>query len=383
VTPAAPAVPRGTVLLLGAAAAVIIVAGMRAAAWLIAPALLALVIVIVVSPVHSWLRRHGFRGWMATTVLVVAVYGVLIAFAVTVIVSLVKLTALLPTYSDRLKEVGERATGLAANFGVDPGQLRAAVSSLDLGKVLSGLLALLGSLTGIVSSVVFLLALLMFFSFEATGIDTRLTEIAEDRPEAHVVLRDFARKTRRYLIVTTVFGLIVAVLDAVALAVMGIPLFVLWALLSFVTNYIQNIGFILGVLPPALLALLGSGWQLALAVVAVYVVVNFVVQSLIQPRYVGDAVGLSTALTFVALVFWAWVLGPLGVVLAIPATLLIMAVLVDIDPRAGWVTALLRAPARSRHGRSSPVDDAAPTGSTCDGSTANTTEKEGRGSWLR
>jgi AI-2 transport protein TqsA len=345
-----PVVPRGLVLLLGTAAAVIIVAGMRAAAWLIAPALLALVIVIVVSPVHSWLRRHGFRAWMATTVLVVAVYGVLVAFAATVIISMVRLTALLPGYSDRLQALGDRAAELATHVGVGSGQLREAVKSLDLGKLVSGVLAVLGSLTGVVSSLVFLLALLMFFSIEATGIDTRLTEIAEDRPRAHVVLHDFAHKTRRYLVVTTVFGLIVAVLDGVALAVMGIPLFVLWGLLSFVTNYIPNVGFVLGVLPPALLALLGSGWRLALAVVAVYVVLNFVVQSLIQPRYVGDAVGLSTALTFVALVFWAWVLGPLGVVLAIPATLLIMAVLVDIDPRAGWVTALLRAPERGRHG---------------------------------
>jgi AI-2 transport protein TqsA len=372
-----PAVPRGLVLLLGSAATVIIVAGMRAAAWLIAPILLALVIVIVVSPVHSWLRRHGFRAWMATTVLVIAVYGVLVAFAATVIISLVKLTALLPGYSDRLRTLGERASELAANVGVGSGQLREAVTSLDLGKIVSGLLAVLGSVTGVVSSLVFLLVLLMFFSIEATGIDSRLTEIARDRPPTQLVLHDFARKTRRYLVVTTVFGLIVAVLDSVALAVMGIPLVVLWGLLSFVTNYIPNVGFVLGLLPPALLALLGSGWRLALAVVVVYVVINFVVQSLIQPHYVGDAVGLSTALTFVALVFWAWVLGPLGVVLAIPATLLIMAVLVNIDPRAGWVTALLRAPVRGRPEWSSAGDDAAPPDSACDGSTATTTEGAG------
>src|SRR4051812_7573658 len=80
-----------------------------------------------------------------------------------------------------------------------------------------------------------------------------------------------------------------------------------------------------------------------LVVIAVYCVLNFVIQSLIQPRYVGDSVGLATTTTFVALVFWAWLLGPLGAILAIPLTLLVKALLVDIDPKAGWADAFLRA----------------------------------------
>jgi predicted PurR-regulated permease PerM len=76
-------------------------------------------------------------------------------------------------------------------------------------------------------------------------------------------------------------------------------------------------------------------------VVVVYCVLNMVVQSLIQPRFIGDSVGLSATVTFVALLFWAWVLGPLGALLAIPVTLLLKAVLVDSDPRTQWVEALL------------------------------------------
>jgi predicted PurR-regulated permease PerM len=76
-------------------------------------------------------------------------------------------------------------------------------------------------------------------------------------------------------------------------------------------------------------------------VIVVYCVVNFVIQSLIQPRFVGDSVGLSMTVTFLSLVFWAWLLGPLGAVLAIPLTLLAKALLVDIDPQARWAAALL------------------------------------------
>ena len=145
---------------------------------------------------------------------------------------------------------------------------------------------------------------------------------------------------------TTVFGFIVAVLDTIALAILGIPLAITWGLLSFITNYIPNIGFILGVIPPALLGLLTGGPKLMVIVIVVYCVLNVVIQSVIQPRFIGDAVGLSVTVTFVVLFFWAWLLGPLGAILAIPLTLLAKALLVDIDPQAKWADALLRASAK-------------------------------------
>src|SRR5690349_6533150 len=143
-------------------------------------------------------------------------------------------------------------------------------------------------------------------SVEASGVPDRMAEIGADRPTVVEALTKFDYGTRQYLLVTTVFGFIVAVLDANALAIMGIPLAITWGVLAFVTNYIPNVGFILGVIPPALLGLLTGGPGLMVAVIVVYCVLNLVIQSIIQPRFIGDAVGLSTTLTFVALVFWAW-----------------------------------------------------------------------------
>ncbi|MEV4314023.1 AI-2E family transporter [Actinocrispum sp. NPDC049592] len=338
--------PRALVLLLGTASAVITVAGLRSVAWLVTPILLALIIVIVVSPAHNRLRRIGFPSWAATLVMVLLVYGTLVAFAIVTFVSIAQLAATLPRYADRVGGIVHDVSVVLGRFGVSPGEVRDALSGLDFGRILPYVGSIVRDLTGLTTSLVFLLALLLFLSMEATGVDVRLTEIGGDRPHISVALRSFARKTRSYLIVTTVFGFVIAVFDSVALALLGIPLPVLWGLLSFVTNYIPNIGFLMGLIPPAALALLAGGWQLMLVVILIYWAVNFVVQSLIQPIYVGDSVGLSSVMAFVSLVFWAWVLGPLGALLAIPVTLLVMALLVDIDPQARWAGALLRAPDR-------------------------------------
>jgi AI-2 transport protein TqsA len=345
-------------MLLGAGAAVLVLAGVRSIAWLVGPAFLALIIVIALSPVQSRLRRHNWPAWLTTLVLVVLVVGLLVALSLVVVVSLARLAALLPQYADRADQLLRSLAGSLATYGVGPDQLQGAVSSVSPAKVVALIGALLAGLSAALSSLVFLLCLMLFLSVEAGGIDRRLAAVSADRPELSAALRSFAHGTRSYLLVTTVFGLIVAVLDGLALAIIGVPLAVLWALLAFITNYIPNVGFIIGVVPPALLALLTSGVPEMLVVIGVYCVLNFVIQSLIQPRFVGDSVGLAMTTTFVALVFWAWLLGPLGALLAIPLTLLAKALLVDVDPTARWVTALAgslapepRAPREPRRNR--------------------------------
>jgi predicted PurR-regulated permease PerM len=134
--------------------------------------------------------------------------------------------------------------------------------------------------------------------------------------------------------------LIVAAVDTGFLWLVGVPLPLLWGLLAFITNYIPNVGFIVGLVPPALLALLQGGPRLLIIVVVAYSVINFIIQSIIQPKFVADAVDLSLTLTFLSLVFWTFVIGPLGAVLAIPLTLLAKALLLDVDPNTRWISSL-------------------------------------------
>ena len=349
-------------MLVGSASGFLVLAGLYFTAWLVGPVFLALIIVIAISPVQSWLRRRGWPGWLTTLVLVVLVVGLLLLFALVIVVSIARLAALLPQYADRADDLLQSLAGSLGQFGVEPGQLQQAVGSIDPAKLVAVIGAFLAGLSGAVSSLVFLLCLLLFLSVESGGMDERLAAVAGDRPNLERALRSFARGTRTYLVVTTVFGLIVGVLDGAALAVIGVPLPVLWGALSFLTNFIPNVGFIIGLVPPALLALLSGGVPEMLLVIGVYCVLNFVIQSLIQPRFVGDSVGLAMTTTFLALIFWAWLLGPLGALLAIPLTLLVKALLVDVDPTARWAIALAgsleRKPSAPRQDRRRPSGEA-------------------------
>jgi predicted PurR-regulated permease PerM len=151
----------------------------------------------------------------------------------------------------------------------------------------------------------------------------------------------FAVGSRQYLVVATIFGAIVAFCDVIALVILDIRFAWLWGLLAFITNYIPNIGFLIGLVPPTIIALLEKDVLTAVIVVIVYSVLNFVIQTIIQPRVVGVTVGLSATLSFLSLIVWATILGASGAFLAIPMSLLVKAVLIDSDPDHRWLGTLL------------------------------------------
>jgi AI-2 transport protein TqsA len=334
--------PRWLLLLLGPAAATVAVAGLREIAWLVAPVFLALVVVVAMAPVQGWLRRIGTPRWLATTVLLVLVWTVLLAFVALLVLSVAQLAALLPNYSGRAADLISGVTNSLNHAGIVSGQLSDLVNGIDYGQIVGLATGVLASLTSAASTLVLLLSALVFMSIESGGFARRVALVGAERPHLPVAFSLFTHGTRSYLVVSTVFGAIVAVGDGIALAMLGVPAAALWGVLAFITNYVPNIGFVLGVIPPALLGLLAGGWGELVVVIVIYSLLNFVVQTLIQPRFVGDSVGLSTTVTFVALLFWGWVLGALGALLAIPLTLLVKAVLIDVDPAGHWLDVLMR-----------------------------------------
>jgi len=280
----------------------------------------------------------------------------LLGLTAVIVVSIARLATVLPAYAAEVNDlVGDLTTALA-RFGVGPDQLRTLAATFNYSRLVGLVSGLLLGISGVLGNLVFLLSLLLFLSIEASGVAARLALLAEDRAPIAAALVGFSRATRRYVGVNTVFGLLVGLVDTIAFLLLGLPLAVLWGLLAFITNYIPYLGFWIALVPPFLLALLIGGWPLAGVVFVLFSLVNFVLTSVIQPKYVGDALGLSVSITLVALVFWGWLLGTVGAVLAVPLTLLAKALLVDVDPRARWANAFLGSTTTTRRSAPTPSE---------------------------
>ena len=333
--------PRLLTVLLGLAAVVVSVAGTKAFAGTLGPAFLALVLVITVQPVQARLRQRNVPSWLTVFVLLLLVYAIILSMLAALTMAVSRLATLLPAYGPQFTDLLNQATDRLDELGIGEDQLRSAVDQLSLSNLVGPLQRVLGGVTTVLSDAFFIVALVFFLALEAAGFSGRLTAAAGQRPQLVAALHGFASNTRRYVAVSTIFGLVVAAVDVVALYWLGVPLPLLWGLLSFITNYIPNVGFVLGLVPPALLALLEGGVGRMVAVIVAYSIINVVFQSVIQPMVVGDAVGLSATVTFLSLVFWAFVFGPLGALLAVPLSLLAKALLVDADPALHWLRPLL------------------------------------------
>jgi AI-2 transport protein TqsA len=333
--------PFAATILLGAAALTIALAGARAIADIIGPVFLALVLTITLHPIRIWLEQHRLPEWAASVVLLLAAYLVLGLLTLALIVSVAQLAELLPQYSDQLSQLVANAGNTLKSLGVQQEQINAVVDAIDPGKLVELAFTVLSSTLSVLGNLFFLLTLLFFMAFDTDSTRRSLAVLGSRMPDLAAALSSFARGARNYMGVTTGFGFIVAVIDGLALQLMGVPGAFVWAVLAFVTNFIPNIGFIIGVIPPAIIALLHGGPGLMIAVIVTYSVVNFLIQSVIQPRVVGDAVGLTALFTFMSLVFWTWLIGPLGALLAVPLTLLTRALLVETNPRLRWALPLI------------------------------------------
>lgn len=327
---------RSTAILIGLGGATVTVFGLAAIAGIAAPILLALVLTICAHPVRSGLERRGVPRGLATGSVVATVFIVLAAFVAALGLALGQFAALLPQFSSQLSDIGASVADWLAGIGFGTAQVQAVEANFDPSNLVPVVSGLFGSITNIAVALVIVLTMLILMAADAGYLPTLLKQLRPARPTLVEALTDFASSVRRYMVATTLLGIAQGALNALALVLLGVPGAFLWGLLSFLCSFIPNVGYFIAIIPPTVFAFLTGGWELALPVIVIYAIVNAVVQSIVQPRVVGNAVALSQSLTFASVLFWAIVLGAIGAILAIPLTLLVRTILVDADPAAAW-----------------------------------------------
>lgn len=324
-------------LLLGLAAAVVVLAGISFARELIGPLAIAAVIVIVCHPVRRPLERWGWPRWAATTIVVVLSWAVLLLMALLLAFAGVEFTRLVITYANDLRATADDLLAWLSTFGLND-QATSAISAVLAPSALIGYLTSFGtSVIDVLTALFFIFTYAIFMAADGARYRTAISNFGPSAAPAMRRFVHFNSDVRRYYVVNAAFGLLVAIIDGVALSIMGVPAPLVWAILSFVTNFVPNIGFILGLVPPAVLALVVGGWPLMLGVIAVYCVANVFLQVLLQPKFVSDAVSLSLTISFLSVLFWTFILGPLGAILSIPLTLLLRAMVLEGDPDNRWL----------------------------------------------
>lgn len=307
--------------LLGGACVVLIVAGLRAASGILNPMLMAGFLALLLQPITVKLRRWGVAGGLAVTFVVIAVVLSGLTLVAFVGVSLRQLALQFPTYREQLEGLITSLNQLLAQYNIDAfDYVQRAAQGPEVGR---WLLNASGSVAASLSNLALTLFIFAFMLGGMWELERRASKRSREYSPLAARFLAFSDTIRGYMGVRAVLGLIAAILDYLLLQILGVDYALLWGVLSFLLSFVPNIGFTLSLVPPTLLALVEGGWQRALIVFVGYQVINNVLDNVVGPRFVGREMKISALLSFLSVIFWAWVLGPTGAILAVPLTVLI------------------------------------------------------------
>ena len=326
--------------LLAGACFVVIIAGLRAAEPILVPLLLAVMLAIICVPPMQWLRRHGVPGWLSIVLVVLFVLAVGSAVGTVIGTSLIDFTTSLPYYQARLQTEMAGFVVWLGEHGIELSN-RMLQDTLNPGQVLRVAGRIFSGVGDVVSRIGLILLVTVFILFEWSTIRDKILVAFPDSAQTHLAqLSRVAENVKRYLVLKTLLSFATGALVALLLTVVGVDYALLWGLLAFLLNYVPTIGSIIAAVPGVILAFLQFGWDGALIVTIGYLVINITISNLIEPRVLGEGVGLSTLVVFLSLVFWGWVLGPVGMLLSVPLTM-IFKIFLEGNEDTQWLAVLM------------------------------------------
>lgn len=336
-------------VILSAAGLVIIVAGLQSASSIVVPFLLSAFLAILCGPPLAWLGRRGIPRGLALLIVLVSVAAVVLGMATLVAGTVNRFIAAWPaTYQPRAAELTRDANEWIdrqrkehpwledLHIG-DEGQLWSQVAPEDLMSHFTNAISTLG---GTLSKVFLILLTTLFLLGEATLIPEKLREIAAGSERNVGDYQRIKSEINRYMGIKTLTSMLTGLIIAVGLAVLRVDFALLWGVLAFLLNFVPNIGSIIAAVPAVMLTLLQYGLGVAGIVVVLYVVVNMFIGNLLEPRWMGRGLDLLSLVVFMSLVFWGWVLGPVGMVLSVPLTMTVKIAL-EGHPDTRWLGILL------------------------------------------
>ncbi len=326
-------------MLLTLAAFVIVVAGMKASRELLTPFLLSAFLAIIGTPPLLWLRQRGLPSWLSLLLVLTVIMLAVLALLVGVGHSVDSFSQAVPLYQQRLHDLALRFLTVLDPLGIDLSQQQF-LRYLDPAAAIGLVGSLVNSLGGVLTNVFMILLTVVFLLQESVSLPGKLQAILKNPQQYLARSRLFITNVQRYLLIKTATSLATGLAVWLWLAALQVDFSALWGVLAFFLNFVPNIGSIIAAVPAILLALVQSGTSTALWVAAGFVVVNNLIGNVIEPKFLGRSLGLSTLVVFVSLVFWGWVLGPVGMFLSVPLSMLVK-IAVESNEHTRWLSILL------------------------------------------
>ncbi|MBQ4847928.1 AI-2E family transporter [Pseudoalteromonas sp. MMG005] len=317
----------------------VVLAGIKLASDIVIPFILAAFIAIICNPLLKFFARFHIPKGIAIVLVICLITAIGMSLAGLVGQSLTDFSKQLPQYREELQNKFIWTVNIAAQYNIliDKNQL---ISLFDPGKMIDMATNMLTGFGGVMANVFLIILTVVFMLFEAPMLSKKV-HLALDDPQMKMQQIDrFLDSINSYLAIKTMVSLATGFCAGLLLWVLGVDYFVLWAVVAFLLNYIPNIGSMIAAVPAVLLALITLGPIVAGIVAVGYIIINMVMGSIIEPKFMGRGLGLSTLVVFLSLIFWGWLLGTVGMLLSVPLTMVVKIAL-EATEEGQWLATML------------------------------------------
>lgn len=327
-----------TRLLINLAAFTVIVAGLKMANTLIVPFILAVFIAMVVSPMVSWLRSYGVPTGLSILIVVLLMLSVGLLLGAVIGSAMVNFQKDLPEYSNKLAAMSAGVQEMLSDKGI-------AISaeqwknSFDPSALMVLVANILASFGNVMTNSMMILLTVIFILAENMGFGEKLA-LARGPGSSSEWLKTFTKSVNDYMAIKTAISFITGLIIFAWLSIIGVDYAVLWGLLAFLLNFIPAIGSVIACIPAVLLALIQLGVGPAALALGGFLAVNVVMGNGVEPRLMGRGLNLSPLVVFISLLLWGWVLGPVGMLLSIPLTIIVKIAL-ESQTETRWLGLML------------------------------------------
>jgi len=320
------------------ASIVIILAGIKSASVILVPILLSLFIAIILSPAYNFFNKKGLPE-ILSLIVVVTIFIILLGLIAKLIgTSVSDFSSNIDEYSTKLTLYYEAILKQSEIFGVVL-PLDEFSTAFDTKRIMIFITSILKSMSSLFTNGFVILLSVMFMLLESQHFVQKI-EFANHSKDIMQKIREIFQKIQSYMVLKALMSLLTGFIIWVALLYIGTDYAFLWAVLAFLLNFIPNIGSIIAAVPAILITLVQYGFLNAFFVFLVYLGVNVIVGSILEPKIMGRGLGLSTLVIFLSLIFWGWLLGIVGMLLSIPLTIMAK-IAFDSNESSRWISILL------------------------------------------
>lgn len=320
------------------ASIVVVLAGVKSASVIIIPFLLSLFIAIILSPLYNYFRSKSIPD-ILSVILVITLFVLLLTFIAKLIGNSVHdFSTNIDTYAQKISDYYQFISYYTTSLGlaISADDIENMVNMKQIMKFVTSIIQSMGSMFTngfiIILTVVFMLLESQYFIAKI--------EFADGKKETMKHIEVIFSKIKNYMVLKAVISLFTGIIVWLSLSFIGTDYAFLWGVLAFMLNFIPNIGSIIAAIPAVLITLVQLGAMYALFVALLYVVINVVIGSIVEPKVMGKGLGLSTLIIFLSLLFWGWLLGIVGMLLSIPLTIMAK-IIFDANEKTKWIGILL------------------------------------------